>query len=508
MLTPTSMRSFSKSKLLAYRQCPKRLWLEIHKPELRDDSGAAMAFGIGNQVGDVARSLYDRDGTGVLIDIEMLGHEEALTRSAVLLEAGQAPVFEAGMKAGGALAYADVMLPDRRDGELTWKMIEVKSSASVKDYQRDDIAVQAHAAAAAGVRLSSVSLAHIDSSFVYLGDGDYRGLLKEVNLTDEAISRSGEVKEWIASARDIASLTDEPEVETGPQCGSPFACGFCNYCHRDKVPPEYPISSFPNLSGWRRTAVEAKESDDLREIPDDLLTAMQLRVKQCSVSGEAYFDAAGAAADLAPYGFPACFLDFETVMFAVPIWKGTRPYQQIPFQYSLHHLEEDGPLQHHGFLNLSGGDPSLACARSLIDHCGTQGPVFAYNAGFEKMVMRNLAARFPDLAPSLESIIARIVDLKPIARNRYYHPSQQGSWSLKAVLPAAVPELSYDQLEGVQNGGMAVEVYLEAINSNTTLERKQEIEKQLIEYCKLDTFAMVKLYQFFRPEPSGFLDKF
>jgi len=495
------MRSFSKSKLLAYRQCPKRLWLEIHKPELRDDTGSAMAFGIGNQVGDVARGIYDRDGTGVLIDIDELGHEAALARSAVLLEAGEFPVFEAGMKAGGAHAYADVMLPDRRDGELAWKMIEVKSSASVKDYQRDDIAVQAHVAASAGFRLSSVSLAHIDSSFVYPGDGDYRGLLKEVDLTEEAISRRGEVEEWIHGAQTVAALAEEPEVATGPHCNSPFACGFAEYCNRDKVSPAYPLSSLPRLHPSRRERIKAAGHEDLRDVPDEFLGAIQNRVKQCSITGETYFDAAGAAADLAPYGFPAYFLDFETAMFAVPIWKGTRPYQQLPFQFSLHILAESGDLQHHGFLDLSGDDPSRTCAQSLVDLSGQHGPVFAYNSGFECRVMRELAARFPEFAPALEAIIERVADLLPIARNRYYHPSQHGSWSIKAVLPAAIPELSYDQLDGVQDGGMAVLAFMEAIASATPPERKTEIEGQLVSYCELDTFAMVRLYQFFRGNP-------
>ena len=155
------MRNLSKSKIIAYRQCPKRLWLEIHKSELRDDSASAMVFQIGNQVGDMARSIYDLDGNGEFIDVSGLGHEQALARSAVLLESGAVPVFEAGMAAGGALAYADVMLPDLLDGAVAWKMIEVKSSTSVKNYQRDDIAVQAHIAATAGVRLSSISLAQI-----------------------------------------------------------------------------------------------------------------------------------------------------------------------------------------------------------------------------------------------------------------------------------------------------------------------------------------------------------
>ena len=135
---------------------------------------------------------------------------------------------------------------------------------------------------------------------------------------------------------------------------------------------------------------------------------------------------------------------------------------------------------------------------SLIDLCGDQGPVFAYNAGFECRVMGELAGRFPELAASWEVIIARVVDLLPIARNRYYHPIQHGSWSIKAVLPAAIPELSYDQLDGVQDGGMAVAAFMEAIAPATPHARKQEIENQLISYCQLDTLAMVRLWKLFR----------
>ena len=491
------MHNLSKSKIIAYRQCPKRLWLEIHQPELRDDSASEMVFQIGHQVGEIAQRIYDPENTGIVIDIQALGHKEALAQSAVLLAEGKSKVFEAGITIQGALAYADVMLPDHSDGTLRWKMIEVKSSTSMKDYYRDDIAVQAYIASAAGVSLSSISLAHIDNSFVYPGDGDYQGLLTENDLTAETLSRSEEVKEWIAGAQAVAALAEEPDVATGPHCNTPFACGFCDYCNRDKVWPEYPLSSLPNLHYRRREQIEAAGHEDLRDVPDEFLGAIQNRVKQCSITGETYFDAEGAAADLAPHGFPAYFLDFETAMLPVPIWKGTRPYQQIPFQFSLHILAENGDLQHHGFLDLSGVDPSYACAKALLELCGKNGPIFAYNAGFEKRVMADLAARFPDFAAGLEAIIARIVDLLPIARNRYYHPSQHGSWSLKALLPAAVPDLSYDQLDGVKDGMMAVSAYQESINPQTSPERKQEIDSQLVEYCKLDTLAMVRLWEVF-----------
>ncbi|MDA8383151.1 MAG: DUF2779 domain-containing protein, partial [Betaproteobacteria bacterium] len=180
-----------------------------------------------------------------------------------------------------------------------------------------------------------------------------------------------------------------------------------------------------------------------------------------------------------------------------PIWAGTRPYQQIPFQYSVHRLGKHGEIEHSAFLDLSGNDPSRGFAEQLIQDCGTAGPVFVYNAAFENARMSELATRFPDLKEGLDAIIARVVDLLPIARNRYYHPSQKGSWSIKAVLPAVVPELSYDALDGVRNGGEAQEAFLEAIAPQTSDETRETLRAQLLTYCGLDTYAMVRLWQVF-----------
>lgn len=492
------MRSLSKSKILAYRQCPKRLWLEIHRNEVRDDSASAAVFQVGHHVGEIAQKIYDPEGIGDLISIEKLGYDGAFSRSKTLLATGARPIFEAGVKIDGALSFADVMLPIREGDQLTWKMVEVKSSAKVKDYYRDDVALQAYVAIASGVQLSSISLAHIDSTFVYPGDGDYRGLLKENDLTEEALSRSEEARGWVEEAQKIASLKQEPVVEMGSHCKDPVVCGFCKYCGTDKLQPEFPLNCLPRLLGRKREQLEAEGFNDLREVPDEHLSKAQARVKEYSISGEIYFDALGAKSDLAVYGFPAYFLDFETAMFAVPIWKGTRPFQQLPFQYSLHVLEENGVLRHKDFLDLTGNDPSRRFAESILVQCGDEGPVFVYNAGFEKMVMRNLAETFLDLAPALNQIIERVVDLLPIARSRFYHPKQKGSWSIKKVLTAAIPELSYDQLDGVQDGGMAVLAYMEAIAGHASAERKNEIYVQLRAYCHLDTLAMVRLWDFFR----------
>jgi len=492
------MRNLSKSKLIAYRQCPKRLWLEVHCPELREDSASTQAsFNIGNSVGEIARQLYDTAGKGELLDAQRDGFDAVFKRSAELLATSAHPIFEAGFSANGALALTDVMLPAKKAGKRVWRMIEVKSSTGVKDYHRDDTAIQSYIARSAGVPLVSVALAHIDSTWVYPGNEDYIGLLKEYDITKEAFGRDTEVKEWIDAAHKTVAKKNEPEISTGAQCGAPFDCGFLNYCQAKEPQAQYPVAWLPGIQAKALKAhIAENPALDLRDTPDALLNDLQTRVKQHSLSDKVYFDAAGAAAALKPHALPAYFLDFETIQFAVPIWKGTRPYQQITFQYSLHTLGKRGKLEARSFLDLSGKDPTREFAEALVNDCGSTGPIFVYNAGFEGARIKELAERLPKIAKALLAIKGRLVDLHPITKAHYYHPSQRGSWSIKAVLPAVAPDLSYESLQGVKDGGMAMEAYLEAIHCDTTTERKGQIEKQLLDYCGLDTFAMVRLWQF------------
>jgi hypothetical protein len=491
------MSALSKSKLVAFRQCPKRLWLEVHRADLREDSSAVQGrFEVGYEVGAIARKLYDEAGLGHTIDFEAEGFEAAFARSAELLATSRQPIFEAGFYSGDALAFADVMVPRLENGELVWHMVEVKSSASIKDYHLDDLAVQAFVARCAGVKLKSVALAHLDTSWVYPGDGDYRGLLKENDLTTEVFARFDEVRAWIASAHLVVQST-EPKREIGSHCSIPFPCGFHHYCSQGIIEPEHSLDYLPRFRSAKRAELAEEGIVELRDVPDDLLSELQRRVKEHTLAGTIFFDKEGAAADLAQYGLPAYFLDFETVYLAVPRWRGTRPYQQIPFQFSLHTLSESGQFTHTSFLDLSGNDPSEPFAEALVEACGDTGPVFVYSAAFESTRIAELSSRFPHLAEALLAIKERIVDLLPIARERYYHPRQCGSWSIKNVLPAVLPELSYEHLDGVQNGGDAMEAFREALNPATGPERKVEIESQLLAYCCLDTFAMVRLWQFF-----------
>jgi hypothetical protein len=244
---------------------------------------------------------------------------------------------------------------------------------------------------------------------------------------------------------------------------------------------------------------------DMAEVPDELLNATQRRVKHATLSGQAWFDAEGARKALAPHVGTLRFLDFEAAARPVPVWAGSRPYQQVPFQFSLHTLHEDGAIGHDEFIDLSGGDPSEAFAQALVRVCGTAGPVFVYNAGFEGQVIASLAARFPTLEGPLRVLRHRLVDLKPVTEQHYYHPAQQGKWGLKSVLPTLGGGADHSQLEGVADGQMAVDAYLEATEPDTTPARKEELRHQLLTYCRLDTWAMVRLWAFLvgRTEVGG-----
>ncbi len=505
-------RDLSKSKLIAFRQCPKRLWLEVHRPRLREDSTLTQAiFRTGHQVGEIAQQLYDPTGQGHVIDLKTEGVGPAIRRTRTLLS-GRLPIFEAGFAATGAMAFADVVLPVAIEGHRAWRMVEVKSSTSVKDYHLDDIAIQAHVARESGVDLTSVALAHIDTSWTYQGNGDYRGLLIEKDLTEKAFSRGDEVREWIAQAQAIAASEKIPNVPTGLQCTDPFPCGFYLHCHQNEVAAEYPVTWLPRIQSKElKSYILDHAVIDMREVPDALLNERQRLVRDCTIRNEYHFDTEGAKLDLAPYPLPAYFLDFETIQLGVPRWAGTRPFQAIPFQFSLHHLKLDGTLSHQGFLDLSGNDPSREFAHALVDLCLGDNPIFVYNSSFEGGRIFDLSERFTALRDQLLSIRQRLVDMLPIAQARYYHPSQKGSWSIKKVLPAIAPKLRYESLSGVQDGDMAMQAYLEATDPTTSKDRNAGIFEELTAYCALDTLAMVEIWRFFsqrhQSTPTSPLDR-
>jgi hypothetical protein len=477
----------SKSRILLHRQCPKRLWLKVHRPELEEVADSNQArFATGTYVGELAQQLYP---DGVLIDGDNLGQAVADTQA--VLAGEKRPIFEATLQAGGLLIRADLMLPDQ-DG---YRMVEVKSSTSVKDYHLTDAAIQSWVAQQADLPLTSVEIAHIDNTFVYPGDGDYQGLFHYADISDQISNLKDAVPDWINAAQETL-VGDEPCMAVGNQCTKPFPCSFIGYCSpntesEDGFPPEV----LPYGKTMAAT-LRAEGYTDLRDVPEERLGNLNhQRVWRTSKSGQAELKPE-AGKIIAALLYPRYYIDFETINPAVPVWAGTRPYMQVPFQWSCHIETAKGVMTHCAFLADGQSDPRRPFAESLIEAAGADGPIFVYNAPFERTRMQELADYYPDLAPALEAAIDRIVDLYPIAREHYYHPEMRGSWSIKAVLPTIAPDLAYDDLE-VANGGMAQEAFAEMMHADTSTERHQQLSEALLKYCERDTLAMVRIAHYF-----------
>jgi hypothetical protein len=472
----------SKSKISMFEQCPKRLWLSVHRPELGNHDVASEArFAAGHEVGSIACSLLP---TGAMVEAEP-DLAAALTTTRTLLDSGHnQPIFEATLEYDGVLVRIDILEPD---GRGSWRMAEVKSSTTAKDYHLGDLATQLWVAENAGLHISSAAIRHINNAFVLERVGEFAGLFSDTELLTKLAETIQKRSEVVAAAR--ATLAGpEPNTAPGAQCSSPFRCEFFDSCQSALPPgPEWPVTVLPNGGGKRWLA---QEITDLFKIDREALTnELHRRVYEATSTNEPYHDVYGARSAMAGWAYPRTWLDFETISFAVPSWIGTRPYQQIPFQFSAHIETHDGLIDHREFLSLDGTDPRRHCAEALVAMLPQIGSVIGYNAGFEKARLLELADTFPDLAEKLRSIANRIVDLLPVTRQNWYHRDQRGSWSIKAVLPTMAPELDYSIL-AVKDGGNAQQVYLEATRG-ATANRKREIDIALRAYCSHDTEAMM-----------------
>jgi hypothetical protein len=454
----------SKSRVSAFRQCAKRLWLEIHKRDLISYGPATQRiFDVGHQVGEIARRQYP---DGILI-----GSDDDLDQAIVETEAAllhRRPIFEATFRHDDVLVRADLLLPTGNG----WHIAEVKSAASVKEYHVGDVATQVWVARGAGVAIERATVRHIDTSFVLATAGDYHGLFKDGDVMDGVAEMLPLYSKIVEHARDVVEGV-EPSIVTGDHCSRPHSCPFQAYCESSEPPRErYPVA-----------VPRAGKS----------LTEKQERINNANTSGTPYWDAAGAKAEIDAWPFPHFYLDFETTNPAVPVWLGARPYVQAPFQFSCHVLQADGSLTHAPqFLDLSGNDPSRACAEALLSLIGDTGAIVSYSS-FEKTTINGLAKRFPDLAPRLEALALRVVDLMPVIKSHYYHRDMLGSYSIKAVLPTLVPHLDYSQLAGVRDGLMAQRAYDEAVAPGCSEERRAAIRRELEDYCGLDSLAMGEL---------------
>ena len=482
-------RGLSKSKIMAGLQCPKRLWLQTHRRDLMPDDNQ-QAYAAGNELGEAARRLYPE---GQLIEHVFDIPKALAATQAALTEQPHTPLFEAAFQHEGVVVRVDLLFREE-DG---LRLAEVKSTTSVKPLHITDSAIQAWVMENAGYQVKRVELAHVNNSFVYQGDGDYMGLLTHADITEAVLAIKPKVSGWASSFKTLLA-GEMPDIASGDQCHKPYDCPFDGFCNKDQA--EYPLS----LLSYSRKFLEPLKQEgitDIRNVPEAMLTTdKQRRIWMATVTGKPVLDKA-IAEELAKLPYPRYYLDFETVGYVVPIWKGTRPYQSLPYQWSCHLETAPGSLTHMEYLDVDGTQsPMRRFAESLMEKMGSDGPIFVYSS-YEAGIIKGLIEMYPDLAPNLEKIIGQLVDLLPLAQKYYYHPAMKGSWSIKAVLPTIAegePDLDYKKLDEVQNGLLAQEAYLEIIRPDTPKERRDDLSRKLLDYCKLDTLAMVRLVEYFQ----------
>jgi Domain of unknown function(DUF2779) len=480
----------TKSRYMAGLQCPRRLWLVVHDPLPYEDPEPGSPADTGQVIGSKAHLLFPG---GVLITEEPWQHAEAVARTAALMGNDSVPaIFEAAFVYDDIRIRVDVM---ERLASGRWGLREVKSSSGLKDHYVNDIALQAYVVRGAGVAVCSIELLHVNTAYVRGPDGicwtDFFARLDVATLVAERLvdlpGRLPEMRDWLA-------MTTPPDAEPGRQCNSPYTCDFKDRCTADK--PDDWIAYLPRLTQARADELKVLGIEAISAIPMDFpLTSKQVIIRDATASGRPY-----VSPDLANLlrgcGPPACYLDFEAMMPAIPLYDGTRPYQTIPFQWSLHAATEDGVLHHREFLADGTIDPRRRFAETLIEALDEfDGPIIVYSA-YEKTRLTELAAVFPDMAVPLRAIIARLADLLPIVRGAVYFREFWFSNSIKSVAPALSPGFGYNDLEGVADGLAASAAFVQlASGALSGSDEIEELRAALLAYCRRDTMAMVEVHR-------------
>ncbi len=498
-------KGLSKSKYTKFRQCDKALWLRVYHPELAvEDPQTAARFQAGNEVGDLAMHLF-----GDYVEVTTLKADGALDLKAMLdktqqcLTDGTQNICEASFTFEGCYCAVDI-LSKTDDG---YAIYEVKSSSASEDDEgakkdkmevyAQDIAYQRWVLTHCGVNVTGVYLVRLNSDYVRGEELDVSQLFITTDMTDYVAREYPHIEHFIDTARLTLQQQQEPEAELTKHCHKPYHCEFWNYCTQHIPHPS--VFDLYKKRFDHKLSLYNKGKVTFDDIADEKLTDFQQTQVACTMSDKTHIDHKGVREFMQQLSYPLYFLDFETMQVVIPQYPGTKPYQQITFQYSLHYIEkEGGPLLHKEFLGISGEDPRRALAEQLCQDIPMNVCVTAYNKSFECTRIKELAQAFPDLSEHLLNIRDHIVDLwDPFKAGHYYVPAMGGSTSIKYVLPALwpnEPSLDYHNLdERCQNGGNAMTIFPQIKNMEPA--EQAATRKALLAYCCLDTYAMVKVWE-------------
>lgn len=497
----TRTRTLSKTDFISGVQCPRQLWLKKHKPEACMDVETEHTED-GDAVGALARQYFPD-----AVEIPLGWAGEMAEDTAFFLQEAPATICEATFLADGLSCSADIIRYDGRALDI----FELKSSSSVKDVQLYDLAFQTYVIRAAGFQVRSANIMHINKDYRRDGELDIHRLLVIENKTVDMDYLAGKIAVQLEQLMPLcAEETPEPGTAIGCHCEQPYECPCKAYCRAAAgVPEEGSVFDAPGLSYAKKYTLFHQGYITLEQLNGQVqgLTArQQATINSMFMPDDGYIfvDHKRVKEFLNSLRFPLYHLDFETFNRAVPMFDQSVPYEQIPFQYSLH--IQDAPssaARHCEYLSYPGQDPRRGLAEQLCHDIPLGAQAIAYNKSFEASVCQRLAALYPDLAPNLLSIADNLADLMvPFQKKWVSSAAMHGSYSIKAVLPAlcGMPaELDYHMLPGPHNGQEASATFL-SMCQMTDLAEIEALRHGLLLYCGLDTTAMVcvlnKLYDF------------
>ncbi len=480
--------AISKSKYVAGVQCLKRLYWLVYEPGRAGGPDAAdfALMDQGRQVGKLARQLFPGG-----VEVRSGEPEQAIRTTRELVANPEVPaIFEAAFEHGGVFVRVDI-LHRRRDGR--WRLIEVKSTADVKEHHLDDVAIQSRVVSRSGLDLASSCLMHVNRSYVFEGGAvDARQFLRIRNLTRKIEKIQPKVTFQLRAELTVLSMPKAPDIPPGLQCTNPVTCEFFDRCN---VPlPDDHVAYLPRIHASAIEELGDMGIESIRDIPDHYpLNERQRRACTSVQTGEPWYDRAELCKQLDSLRRPLRFMDFETVNPAIPRFPGMHPFDHVPFQWSVHVQRKPGEAPDHSeFLAEDQTDPRREFITSLCGALGERGSIVVYHQPFEEQRLSELAAWLPEFAARIRKIQRRLWDLLPVIRNHVYHPQFVGSYSLKAVLPALVPEMTYEGMP-VANGQAAGLAWESFVRGNSDEVEQDRIKNALLAYCGQDTLALVKL---------------
>jgi hypothetical protein len=487
--------TLTKSEYLQYLKHPAWPWLKKHEPDLLppEDETMQALFAAGNAFEAYAQQLFP--DAAVLGFENYEGYRELPERTREALAAGAPAIAQGRFAVDGFTCIVDV-LECSQDG--SYHLYEIKASTKVKDEHLDDLAFQTIVLERAGFRVASITVIHVASSYVRAGEIDPSALTKQRDVTADVRARTHTTEAAMHDALSVVRQPQRPDLSPRYASNRGFREWLTVYRHIYPAADSaaYRIYEMPGISAALIGQLEDRAVHDVAALDSTTkLTDKQQRFMNLVHGNAPVIDRDAIRSFLASFTYPLYFLDFETLGEVIPPFDGLRPYQQLPFQYSLHILYEDGTLTHRDYLHEESSMPTTPLAEQLAADVSTDGTVLAWNAQFEKRCNELLAAFEPECSQALMRANERVVDLMtPFAKGWYLDPRLYGSASIKAVLPVLAPDLTYDDLS-ISAGDQAQRVWKQVVIDGEMQERRAQVLDDLRAYCALDTYAMVRILQ-------------